>query len=96
MLVKKNIISLNVVSLFTNVLQLIEKIEFICKQISERQNSGSPEDGLKELFLICLMNGHFVGNNIYNGKNRWDSYEFTTGPDFSLSLVNKLRKQTPQ
>ncbi|CAI2736298.1 unnamed protein product [Schistosoma spindalis] len=61
----KNMISLDVVSLFTNV-PLMETIEFICKQISEKQiNIGLPEDSLKELLLRCTLNVHFVINNTY-------------------------------
>ncbi|VDO85676.1 unnamed protein product [Schistosoma margrebowiei] len=47
----RNMISLDVGSLFTNV-PLIETIEFICKQISEKQiNIGLPNDSLKETTL---------------------------------------------
>ncbi|CAH8678749.1 unnamed protein product [Schistosoma rodhaini] len=61
----KNMFSLDVVSLFTNV-PLMETIEFICEQITEKQiNIGLPEDCLKELLLRCTLNVHFVFNNSY-------------------------------
>ncbi|CAH8463563.1 unnamed protein product [Schistosoma turkestanicum] len=62
---KKIMISLDVVSLFTNV-PLLETIDFICEQIKEKQiNIGLPKDCLKELFLRRTMNVHFVFNNNY-------------------------------
>nr|CAH8870044.1 unnamed protein product [Trichobilharzia regenti] len=66
----QTMISLDVVSLFTNV-PLTETICHICELIhSEGVNIGIPTDYLKELLLRCTLNVQFSFNNeIYRQKD---------------------------
>nr|CAH8856951.1 unnamed protein product [Trichobilharzia regenti] len=62
---EKQMLSLNVASLFTNV-PLMETAEFTCQQILEKQiDIRIPVISLKELLLRCTMNVHFIFNNLY-------------------------------
>ncbi|VDQ02449.1 unnamed protein product [Trichobilharzia regenti] len=61
----KRMLSMDVSSLFTNV-PLMETVDYICQEITERQlDLGIPLCNLEELLLKCTINFHFVFNNSY-------------------------------
>nr|CAH8833191.1 unnamed protein product [Trichobilharzia regenti] len=60
----KKMMSLDVASLFTNNVALLEKVNYLCEQLTERKiDVGIPSVKVEELLLKCTMNVQFMFNN---------------------------------
>ncbi|CAH8872385.1 unnamed protein product [Trichobilharzia szidati] len=74
----------------TNV-PLIETVDYICQEITERQmDLEIPLCGLKELLLKCTMNVYFVFNNSYHRQVDGIAMGSSLGPTLADCILAKL------